>query len=206
MYSTEGEIDIAPRRCGPGPGHALEVRQTIERHVHLAGRAAVLEAVDVFEKVGGKMFGFDEFVEREARIDAGGNCVGVNFVAVGEDDAFGFAVFDNDFRDGGLRANFDSGFAGRVADGVRDCAGAAARESPGAECAVDLSHVVMEQNVGGARRAHAEKCADDARGRHCCFEHVGLEPLIEKINGAHGHELDLVVFVVARHALKAACR
>ena len=28
--------------------------------------------------------------------------------------------------------------------------------------------------------------------------------MIEKINGAHGHELDLVVFVVARHALEAA--
>ena len=53
-------------------------------------------------------------------------------------------------------------------------------------------------------RAHAEECADDARGRHRGFEHVGLEPLIEKINGAHGHELDLIVFVVARHALEAA--
>ncbi len=28
--------------------------------------------------------------------------------------------------------------------------------------------------------------------------------MIEKIDGAHGHELDLVVFVVARHALEAA--
>ena len=28
--------------------------------------------------------------------------------------------------------------------------------------------------------------------------------MIEKINGAHGHELDLVVFVIARHALEAA--
>ena len=62
----------------------------------------------------------------------------------------------------------------------------------------------MQQNVGGARRAHAEKRADDSRGRHRGLEHIGLEPLIEKINGGHGHQLDLVVFVVARHALKAA--
>ena len=136
-------------------------------------------------------------------IDAGGNCVGVDFVTVGEDYAFGFAVFDDDFRDGGLGANFDSGFAGGVGDGIGDCSGAAAGESPGAECAVDFSHVVMQQNVGGSGRAHAEKRADDSRRRHGGLEHVGLEPLIEKIDGAHGHELDLVVFVVARHALKA---
>ena len=157
-------MDIAPRRCGPDAGHAFEVRETIERHVYFAGRAAILEAVDVFEKVGGKMLGFDELVEGEPGIDARGNCVGVDFVAVGEDDAFGFAIFDDDFRDGGLGADLDSGFAGCVGDGVGNCASAAAGEAPGAECAVDFSHVVMEQNVGGAGRAHAEECADDAGG------------------------------------------
>ncbi len=111
-------MEIAPRRWGPGSGHAFEVRQRVERHVYLAGRSAVFEAVDVFEKVGGKMFGFDEFVEGEAGIDAGGNCFGVDFVAVGENYSFGFAVFDDDFRDGGLGANLDAGFAGGVADGV----------------------------------------------------------------------------------------
>ena len=139
-------------------------------------------------------------------IDAGGNCFGEDFVAVGQDYAFGFAIFDNDFGDGRLGANLDSGFAGGVGDGVGDCSGASAGESPGAERAVDFSHVVMQQNVGGARRAHAEECADDSRGGHRGFEDISLEPLVEKIDGAHGHELDLVVFVVARHALKAACR
>ena len=62
----------------------------------------------------------------------------------------------------------------------------------------------MQQHVRRSRRAHAQKSSYDSRGRHGGFEHVGFEPLIEKINGAHRHELDLVVFVVARHALKAA--
>ena len=35
-------------------------------------------------------------------------------------------------------------------------AGAALREAPGAEGAVDLTHVVVQQHVRGARRAHAE--------------------------------------------------
>ena len=138
------------------------------------------------------------------RVDAGGNDVGVNFVAVAEDDALGFAFFHNDSCGRSLRADFDSCFAGRIGDGVRDRAGAAARESPGAESAVDFSHVVMEQDVGGSGRAHSEERADDSGGRHRGLEHIGLEPLIEKVDGAHGHELNLVVLVVAREVLEAA--
>ena len=62
---------------------------------------------------------------------------------------------------------------------------------------------MVEQNVGGARRANAEERADDSGGGHGGFEHVGLEPLIEKIGGAHGHELDEIVFVFGVEILEA---
>jgi len=64
------------------------------------------------------MFGLNELIEREARIDARGNCLGVDFIAVREDDSLGFAIFDDDFCDGCLRANFDAGFTGRVANSI----------------------------------------------------------------------------------------
>ena len=60
MYSMLGEIEIAPRRCAPGPGHALEVRQPIQRHVNLARRAAELVAINLFQKVAGQMLRLDE--------------------------------------------------------------------------------------------------------------------------------------------------
>jgi len=63
MYSTEGEIDIAPRRCGPGPGMHLKFGDH-RAPCLLCRMSRVFEAVDVFEKIGGKMFGFDELVER----------------------------------------------------------------------------------------------------------------------------------------------
>ena len=105
-----------------------------------------------------------------------------------------------------LRADLDAGLARRGRDRLRDGAGAAARQAPRAERAVDLAHVVVEQHVGGARRSHAEKRADDARRRHRRLEHVGLEPLVEKVDRAHRHELDLVVPVVVRQRAEAACR
>ncbi len=61
----------------------------------------------------------------------------------------------------------------------------------------------MEQHVRRPWRAHAEKRPDDPRRRHRCLEYVGLEPLIEKVDRAHGHELDLVVLIAARQATKA---
>ncbi len=58
----------------------------------------------------------------------------------------------------------------------------------------------MEQNISRARRANAEKRADDPRGGHRGLEDVGLKPLVEKIGGTHSHELDESVALVGRKA------
>ena len=55
---------------------------------------------------------------------------------------------------------------------------------------------MVQQHVGRAGRSHAQKRPDDARRRHGGLEHVGLEPLIEEIGRAHGHQLNLVVAVL----------
>ena len=99
-------------------------------------------------------------------------------------------------------ADLDTRGARRARDRVGDRSGSAASKSPRAERAVDLAHVVMEEHVGGSRRSHAEERPDDARRRHRGLEHVGLEPLVEKIHRAHRHELDLVVLIGARQATK----
>ena len=94
--------------------------------------------------------------------------------------------------DGVFRAwGFAKGGTGSISEAIA----AAAREAPGAEGAVDLAHVVMQEHVGGARGAHAQEGADDPAGRHGGLQDVGLEPLVEQVHRAHGHELDQVVLV-----------
>ena len=61
----------------------------------------------------------------------------------------------------------------------------------------------MQQNVSSSWRTDPEKCANDTGSRHGGFEDVGLKPLIEKIGGAHGHELDQVVFVLGWERLES---
>ena len=62
---------------------------------------------------------------------------------------------------------------------------------------------MVQQNVGGARRTNAEEGADDAGSGHGRFQHVRFEPLIQKIGGAHGHELYEIVFVLGGERLEA---
>ena len=186
------------------PRHAFEIRQAVERHVDFAGGPAELVALHAFHEIIGQIAGLDHLGKRKPRIDAGRNHVSVNFVAAREHNAGGASVLDHDAGNRGPGADFNSGLASGVGNSVGDGAGAATRKSPGSEGSVDFAHVVMQQNVGGAGRAHAEKSSDNARGRHRRLEHIGLKPLIEKVGGAHGHELDLVVLVAARHALETA--
>ncbi len=75
-------------------------------------------------------------------------------------------------------------------DRERDAARAALGDAPRPERAVDLAHVVVQQDVGGAGRADALVGADDPGGRHRRLERVRLEPLVEEVRGAHRHELD----------------
>ena len=62
---------------------------------------------------------------------------------------------------------------------------------------------MVKQHVGRPRRAHPEERADDAGRGHRRFQHVGLEPPIEKVDGAHGHELHEVVLVLTRQRAEA---
>ena len=149
------------------------------------------------------MFFANHFHKRQTRIDAGRNYVGVDLISASEHDAFRLPVLQNYLRDGSFRANLCAGFAGRVSNRIRDRAGSSARQPPGSERAVDLAHVVVQQNVSRAGAAHAQKGADDSGRRHRRLEHISLKPLVEKIDGAHRHQLHLVVLVVRREFLKA---
>ena len=88
------------------PGYGLEIRQRVERQVHLAGRAAILVAIHVFQKFRGQCARLKKFRKGQPGIDARRNDVGINLVAVGQHHAFGFAVLHDDLRDGGLGADF----------------------------------------------------------------------------------------------------
>src|SRR5258707_6032207 len=151
----------------------FEVRQGIERNVDLARRATELVAADFLQKFVGKLAFFNKANESISWIDAGRNQVGVDLVTVLENHTLRAIVLDDDPRNRRFGANFGTKFAGGVGNGVGDGAGPTASKAPRAERAVNLAHVVVEQNVSRSRRTHAEKRADNSGSRHRGLEHIG---------------------------------
>src|ERR1700690_217145 len=148
---------------------AGEIWQAIEREIYFARGAAVFVAANVFQEIRREIARVHHFQKGEIWIYARGNHRSANFFAAIQDYAFGPPILDQNFRDDSFGANFYAGFARRVGDGIGDCAGAAAAKAPGAEGPVDFAHVMMEQDVGGARRAYAQESADNSRRRHGGF-------------------------------------
>src|SRR5580700_8784211 len=127
-------------------GQALEVGERVQGHIHLARRPTELVAINFTEEFLREIALFDESDKSLPRVEAGRNDVGVDFIAIGENNALGLARLDDDICDPRLSTDFDASFAGSVSNRIRDCAGSSASKSPGAECAVDLAHVMVQQN------------------------------------------------------------
>src|SRR5436190_12593558 len=146
----------------PGARQRLEIRQTVERQIYISRRAAKLVTLNVCDEILRQVFGANHLDKGQPRIDTRRNDVCVNLVSVRERDAFSLAVLQNNPGYWRFRANLGAGFASGVRDCIRNRAGAATRNSPRAKRAVNLAHIMMQQNVSRTRRAHAEKGPDDS--------------------------------------------
>ena len=180
---------MAPRRCGADPGERGELGQPVERQVHLARRAAIAIAPQVVGELGRHVL---ERRPGDRRSVSGRGSTSTTRAS--SSSPFSSTTpcarpSRTRIRDTPASVRISTpACARRRGDGVRDGAGAALRQSPGAEGAVDLAHVVVQQHVGRPRRSHAEERADDARRGHRRLEHVGLEPAIEEVHRAHRQE------------------
>ena len=138
-----------------------EIGQSIECKIHLAGRAPKLVSVHGFHKIARKVLGAGHSYKRKPRIDTGRNDVGANLFAILENDAPGLAVRNDDFRDRRFTAYLGAGFARCRGNRVRYRARSSAHKPPRPECAVDFAHIMVQQNVGRARRSNAEEGSDN---------------------------------------------
>ena len=130
--------------------------------------------------------------------------VGVDLLARFERDADRAAALDDDVGDRRVHPDLGAERLGRAADRVADPAGPALGDAPRPERAVDLAHVVVEQDVGRARALDALVGADDPGRGHRRLERVRLEPLVEELRRAHRHELDEDRLLALRQRLEAA--
>ncbi len=167
-----------------------------------ADEPRILKLTHLLSEFRIEMLPVDHFQKRSLGIDARDDDLALNLFARGEHDAVSAAVFDQHLVDRRLGSDLRAMMARRLGDDSADRAHAATGETPGAKRAVELAHVMMQQHIGGSRRARSHESADDTARRHGRFEHVGLEPFVEKIRRAHGHELGQIVKKLLAQAAK----
>src|SRR5262249_49556996 len=124
--------------------------------------AAKLITPYTFNEVGRQVFASDHFHERQPGINTRRNDVCANLVSVLKGDASGLSVFNNDFGNWAFRSDLGSGFASGIRNSIRNGACSAAHKAPRAKGAVDLAHVMVQQNVRSSGRTHAKKRADNS--------------------------------------------
>ncbi len=181
-----------------------ERRQAIECDVDLAGRTANLEVLDAAVEFLRQIVLVHAGQERALYVHRRDDDTSVDLVAVLKCNACYLAVLDDDLVDAGFGTQFAAGRLVGTCDGLRNRTGTAASESPGTDVAVDIAHVVMQQNVGRSGRMNAERGADNAAAGECRLDHIGLEILVQVLGDAHGPETNRLVHAILAHVHELA--
>ena len=203
MSSIDGLKLIAPRRCSPSPGRHVKSGSRSTARLTLPEEPRNLNRRTSSSNDGSSVP--DSSSPRNVRLESSErqDRVGVDLLARFEGDADRAPALDDDVGDRGVEPDLGAERLRGAADRVAHAAGPTLRDPPGPERAVDLAHVVVEQDVGRARALDALVRADDPGRAHRRLERVRLEPLVEELRRAHGHELDEDRLLALREPLEA---
>ena len=156
MSSIDGLKLMAPAQVLALARQAGEVGQPVDREVDLARRAAELEAPDLGLELRVEGARLEQPEERPPDVGRGEDGRRPrsprrysSATPVARPPRTRIRATGASVRISAPRARAATAMA------FADAAGAALGDAPGAERAVDLAHVVVEQHVGGARRADA---------------------------------------------------
>ena len=205
MSSIDGLKLIAPRRCSPTPGRQVKSGSRSTARLTLPDEPRNLNRRTSSSNVGSSVP--DSSRSRKVRRASSDDRIESAWISSPdlEHDADRPAVLDDDPLATGASVRISAPSArAALPIALRDAAGPALGDAPGPERAVDLAHVVVEQDVRRARALDALVGADDPRRRHRRLERVRLEPLVEEVRRAHRHQLDEDRLLALGQLLEAA--
>ena len=182
-----GEMQVAAQ-AGRILRQRREFRHRIQRDVDLAGRAPDLEVLHPAQERIRQFLFLDQFQEGALHIGVGDDEPAMNLLAAGQHHAHRPASLDQYALDLGAGADGAAGSLEGSGERLGDGPHAAARIAPGADRAVDLAHVMVQQHVGRAGRHRPQRRADDAGDGEIGLDDVGLEILVEEIRDRHRPE------------------
>jgi hypothetical protein len=96
----------------------FEIRQPVKGQIHLPGRTTIFVTLQIISEVLRQVFFTDHLHKRQPWINARGNHVRVNLIAVRQDHTCCAAILQKNLCDGRLGANLSSCLARRAGDCV----------------------------------------------------------------------------------------
>src|SRR6185436_6348537 len=184
VFDARADRNRASESCA-ALRQAGEAWQLAEREVYLSRGSPEAIAPDRRDEVRRQVLFSHHLEKRAPRIRIGDDTSRADLFAVLQHDASSATAFDEDLRNRCLGADLRTEGPRRAGDCLAQRAVAAFRETPGAEYAIELAHVVMQQNERGAGRARSGERADDPARGLGRLQRLAFEPSVEVIGGAH---------------------
>src|SRR5215204_3848180 len=165
-----------------------EVRKLREGEVYLYDPAAGVPPLDVANEVIGQVFPSELLEERDPRVRRRHHKVGLELLAALEHHARYAPALLQDALDRCVGPYLCAELLRRTLQGVGDGPHTSPRVSPGAEAEAGVPDLVVHQDVRRPRGRRTGPRPDDAVDRHRALYLRRLEPVVEQVPGAHGHE------------------
>ena len=175
-FKGVGAVHVAEHQGAVGR-NAVECRQAVQRDVQLARRAANLEVLRLLNHRWRQVAFIEALQEGALRVQVGNHQLGPVLGAVGKRHPGDAPALDDDAMHVGVADDLAAEGAQARGQRIGHRAHAAPGETPGADVAIDLAHVVVQQHVGGSRRVHPQGRADDAAARQVRLDDVGFKVL-----------------------------
>ena len=170
------------------PVQAIECGQPVQGDIELAGGAANLEIPGFVDKFRRQIIPVHDIEEGAPGIEVGYDDSRRQFITVFKSDPADLAVPDHD----PVHIRIADNVTTKGLDGLGQRSGhrphAPAGKSPGADIAVHIPHVMVQQHVGRAGGVHPQGGTDDTGAAEVGFDHVTFEVFVEVVSDALGPE------------------
>ena len=163
-----------------------EIREAVERDIQLRRRPADFEVAHGFGEILGQFFLIDMMQDCSFDIHVGRHDRSIEFGPVFQSDTRDAAVSGEDLIHSGTHVNCASMIFKCGADCGGDGPHTATREAPCADAAVDVPHVVVQQDIGRAWGINTQTRTDDPGPGQVRFDQVIFKMLIKKVANRHG--------------------
>jgi len=183
---------------------AVKRWQAVKGDIQLARRAPYFEIFRFLYHVYRQVRSIHHIEKGTLRIEIRDHNIGVILIAILQGDTNCPAIPDQDTIDIRIAENLSAKGLIRLRKRTGDGTHTAAGESPGADIAVNVSHVMMQEHIGCTRGVNPQRCADNTAAGQVRLDDISFEIFLKVIAHTLGPEFQRVGQALLSQGCEAA--